>query len=164
MENKNNVRTFFNSSLKQTYIKTDLTTGEVEESNDIETLYYNPVSVCERSAYKPPRSQVLDFLNAGERLLASRKEMYFQSQIDKPDVNGDLQLPLTRSKTDYDMLDAYRDLKSYNNKLKEYERLVNERKMKKAEEDKKLFEEFQKWKAENTPKSFPDLPVSNDNT
>lgn len=163
MEYNGKIRTFFGKHLNQTYTKINML-GEVETSNDIESLYYNPVSVCERSAYKPPRSQVLDFLNAGERLIASRKELYFQSQIDRPDENGDLQLPLTRSKTDYDMLDAYRDLKSYNAKLKEYERLVNERKIKKAEEDKKMFNEFQEWKRQNTLKSSPDSSVLNDNT
>lgn len=163
MQYNGKIRTFFGKPLKQTYTKVNFF-GEVETSNDIELLYYNPVSVCERSAYKPPRSQVLDFLNAGERLIASRKELYFQSQIDKPDESGDLPLPLTRSKTDYDMLDAYRDLRSYNAKLKEYERLVNERKTKKAEEDKKVFEEFQKWKAQNIPKSSSDSSALNDNT
>lgn len=163
MEYNGKIRTFFGKYLKQTYTKVNQL-GEVETSDSIELLYYNPVSVCERSNYKPPRSQVLDFLNAGERLVASRKEVYFQSQIDKPDENGDLPLPLTRSKTDYDMLDAYRDLKSYNAKLKEYERLVNERKTKQKEEDDKKFQEFLEWKKHNMPQSSPDLSVSKDNT
>lgn len=155
------IRTFFGKPLKQTYSYTDEKTGEVFESNSIHLLYYDPVSLTERSGYKAPLAQVLDFINAGERLLASRKELYFQSMVDKVTENGDLDLPTTR-RQGYDLIDAFNDMKSINAKYKEYERLLNERKAKQKEEDDKKFQEFLEWKKLNMSKSSPDSSVSKD--
>lgn len=156
------LRTFFGKSLKQRYSYIDENTGETFESNNIEDLYYNPVSLTERSAYKAPLAQVLDFINAGERLLASRKELYFQSMVEKPDSNGDLPLPNTRVQG-YDLIDAFNDMKSINAKYKEYEKLINERKAKQKEEDDKKYQEFLAWKSENMRKSSTSSPESNEN-
>lgn len=157
------LRTFFGKTLKQTYTYTDEDTGEVSESHSIHLLHYDPISLTERSGYKAPLAQVLDFLNAGERLLASRKELYFQSMVDKPDEKGDLSLPVTR-RQGYDLIDAFNDMKSINAKYVEYERLINERKAKQKEEDDKKYQEFLSWKKENISKSSSDSLVSSDNT
>lgn len=157
------LRTFFGKTLKQKYSYIDSETGELFESDSIHLLYYDPVSLTERSGYKAPLAQVLDFLNAGERLLASRKELYFQSMVEQPDDNGNLDLPVTR-RQGYDLIDAFNDMKSINAKYVEYERLVNERKAKQKEEDDKKYQEFLEWKKENMSKSFTDLPLSNENT
>lgn len=155
------IRKFLGKPLKQIYSYTNSDTGEVFESNSIHLLYYDPVSLTERSGYKAPLAQVLDFLNAGERLLASRKELYFQSMVEKPSENGDLALPSTR-RQGYDLIDAFNDMKSINAKYVEYERLLNERKAKQKEEDDKKFQEFLEWKKQNMSKSSSDLPVSDD--
>lgn len=157
------IRKFYGDPLKQNYTKIDYDTGEVFQSDSVHLLHYDPVSLTERSGYKAPLAQVLDFLNAGERLLANRKELYFQSMVDKLDTNGDLPLPSTR-RQGYDLIDAFNDMKSINAKYVEYERLLNERKAKQKEEDDKKYQEFLEWKKQNMSKSSPDLSVSNDNT
>lgn len=156
------IRTFFGPSLKQTYSEVNADTGQIFQSNSVHLLHYDPVSKTERSGYKAPLAQVLDFVNAGERLLASRKELYFQSMIEKPDENGDLSLPKTRVQG-YDLINAFNDMKSINAKYKEYERLINERKAKQKEEDDKKYQEFLAWKSENMRKSSSNSSVSNEN-
>ncbi len=154
------IRTFYGDFLPQKYSYTS-EDGEVFESNSIEQLYYDPVSLTERSGYKAPLAQVLDFINAGERLLASRKELYFQSMVDKPSDDGDLPLPSTR-RQGYDLIDAFNEMKGINAKYVEYERLLNERKAKQAEEDKIKMQEFEEWKRQNMSKSSPNSSVQGD--
>ena len=87
---------------------------------------YNPVSFTEVAGYKPPRLQVLDFLIAGERLVASQKQKYYQSDFEEVfDDNGNIVMPkIARS---YDALEAKQVLDEFNIKFKEYKELSDKR-------------------------------------
>lgn len=136
-----NVRTFFGNTLKDYYYNS----SEDSYYNNPEVAFYDPTVKVERAGYKPVRLQVLDFLNAGERLLSSRRAVYYQSQVDKLE-NNDLPLPETRQKTDFDLNDAYRLSRKYNEKLKELNEQIENRKEQKRLENESLFKEFSEWK------------------
>lgn len=114
--------------------------GEVFDSP--EKVGYLNYSLTEQAGYKPPRLQVLDFLTAGERLVSSVREKYYQSDLEPVfDDSGDIVLPkLSRS---YDPLTAKRSLDDFNEKLSTYKELVYKRKQ--EEYDRRVSEQ-QKYK------------------
>ena len=133
-----NIRTFFGNTQKDFYY------NNKEYYSNPETAHYSSEIVVERAGYKPVRLQVIDFLSAGERLLASRNEKYYQSQIDKLE-NNDLPLPETR-RSGFDLNDAYRANKAYNAKLSELNQLIEKRKAEKKLQLEKDFADFHEWK------------------
>lgn len=135
------VRTFFGNTHNDFYYNIE----EDKYYNNPEVAFYDSTVVVERAGYKPVRLQVLDFLNAGERLLANRREVHYQSEIDKLE-NNDLPLPVTRLKTDFDLNDAYRLSKQYNEKLKDLNKAIENRKEQQRLENESLFKEFSEWK------------------
>lgn len=102
--------------------------------DDDGVVFENPVgvgylnfSITEQAGYKPPKLQVLDFMIAGERLVASQKALYYQSSIEPLfDENGDAVLPrLLKTRDPYT---AKKDMDYFNSKLDEYKSLYNIRK------------------------------------
>lgn len=132
------IRTFFGNTQKDYYY------NNKNYYNNPEIAFYSPDIVVERAGYKPVRLQVIDFLSAGERLVASRNERYYQSQVDKVE-NNDLPLPETR-RAGFDLNDAYRANKEYNAKLSELNQLIERRKAEKKLQFEKDFADFQEWK------------------
>ena len=137
-----NIRTFFGNTLNDFYEK------DGEFYSNPETAHYSSKVLVERAGYKPVRLQVIDFLSAGERLVSSRHEKYYQSQVDKLE-NNDLPLPQTR-KAGFDLNDAYRANKEYNKRLSDLNRLIEERKERKRLQFEKDFADFQEWKKSQT--------------
>lgn len=116
--------------------------GELFSSPSL--VNYNPTSLTEQAGYKPPRIQVLDFLMAGERLIASQKASYYQSDIEPLySKDGDVLLPsLLRS---YNPLEAKKNIDHFNSKLDEYKNMVASRKLedhKRRVEEQKLYKEY----------------------
>lgn len=124
--------------------------GQIFDSPEL--VNYNPVSFTEVAGYKPPRLQVLDFLIAGERLVASQKQKYYQSDFEEVfDEKGDIVMPkIARS---YDSLEAKQLLDEFNIRFKQYKelsdkRLIDEYNTKLAEL--KSYQESIKNRKENT--------------
>lgn len=127
--------------------------GELFDNPD--KVDYLDYTLTEQAGYKPPRLQVLDFLTAGERLISSVKEKYYQSDMEPVfDSNGDIVMPkLSRS---YDPLTAKRNLDDFNDKLSKYKELVFKRKQ---EDYERRVAEQQKYKdfyEANHPKDVSD--------
>ena len=142
LRNNKEIRTFFGNTLKDYYKKGD------DYYTNPEVAFFSSEIMVERAGYKPVRLQVIDFLSAGERLIASRNERYYQSQVDKLE-NNDLPLPETR-KAGFDLNDAYRANKAYNEKLSNLNKLIEERKEMKRLQQEKEFADFQEWKKSQT--------------
>lgn len=98
--------------------------GQVFDSPEL--VNYSPVSFTEAAGYKPPRLQVLDFLIAGERLVAAQKQKYYQSDFEEVfDENGDIVMPkIARS---YNAFEAKQVLDEFNIKFKQYKELSDKR-------------------------------------
>lgn len=118
---------------------------------NVEKKFFDPVSRTEKVGYIPVKEQIINFLIAGEKMIASRREMYFQSDIEKPTADGDLPLPITRQ-SGFSITDAYRAYKSYNNKRLEHNRLINERRLQ-IEKERELTRQAYEQKQSNTTQS-----------
>lgn len=137
LRNDSVFRTFYGNTHSDYYKKDD------KYYNNPEVAFYSDEIKVERAGYKPVRLQVIDFISAGERLMSSRREVYYQSQIDTLNKN-DLPLPETR-KAGFDLNDAFRRNKEYNAKLEELNNLIEKRKEEKRLEQEKQFAKFQEW-------------------
>lgn len=123
----------------------DEDSGEISEFVSSEHVFYNPISHTEQAGYKPPKSQVMDFLNAGERLLAAERRGYYDTDVLSEDVDFiDLQLPKYRS-SDYDLIDAHKALRNFNKKLDEYKLLVQQRHLDKLKSDQDKIAKYEHW-------------------
>lgn len=108
------------------------------------SVSYDAFSITEQAGYKPPRLQILDFLIAGERNIASNQALYYQSEIEPLfDADGNPVLP--RLLTTRDPLTAKRDIDLFTSKLEEYKTSFYKRKQDEYERrlaDSKKYKDF----------------------
>lgn len=125
----NKYRTFYNSNKETVYIKRF--SGEC--SHNPECLCYNPVSEVQEAGYVPPRVQVLNFLNAGERMMNYRRSL---------DLGIDPREEMALFDRNNDILDGYRMKKNFTEKLRAYEKAVKQRQDLENEEKEKLWQQY----------------------
>lgn len=130
--------------------------------DDDGVVFDNPVgvgylhfSVTEQAGYKPPKLQVLDFMIAGERLVASQKALYYQSSIEPLfDEEGNAILPrLLKTRDPYI---AKKDMDYFNSKLDEYKILYNTRKQEEFSRRVAEHDKYKKFYDANYKKNTPE--------
>lgn len=127
--------------------------------DDDGVVFDNPVgvgylnfSVTEQAGYKPAKLQVLDFMLAGERLVASQKALYYQTSIEPLfDEEGNAILPrLLKTRDPYT---AKKDMDFFNSKLNEYKQLFNNRKQEEFSRRVAEHDKYKKFYDENYKKN-----------
>lgn len=113
-------------------VKEFRTSNNAIELNHSVMVESDQESKVEKSGYIPAKKRIENMMIAGQRLVASRNQLY----DDPTGMDEDIQIDVTRN-PGYDMADASQDMMSVNDRLKASQNAAKEaaRSKKKAQEE-----------------------------